>query len=317
MKRPPAPALVLLAIMSVASGFVDLRMRQYPLRPYDEFIPRVVDGTADAPERYRVLVPFTIHGIVQATGIPISAVWHATRLALFFAAYVIFYAYLRRWFDDTPSLLGTALVAATLPLTFTNSWAHPDHIAELALFTAGCAAVAANRVEWLAAILAVATVNRETAIFLIPLFLLTGRPIRSRIGTAALLALEWAAIYVGLRLWRGFVQYDYAQFGRNLQFLKLLPAPYDPYARAFAYFGLLLFGGFLYVALAHSAGRPLFMTRALWVVPMFGVVALTISSIIETRIFTPLYALVMPSVIFGWRSADRTIAVKTAVDSYE
>jgi hypothetical protein len=317
MKWPPAPALVLLAIVSVASGFVDLRMRQYPLRAYDEFIPRVVDGTADAPERYRVLVPFTVYGIVQSTGIPIPIVWHATRLALFFAAYIIFYAYLRTWFGHTPSLLGTALVAATLPLTFTNSWAHPDHVAELALFTAGCAAIAAHRVGWLAAILALATVNRETAVFLIPLYVLTGQRIRSRLGVAAALALEWSAIYVGLRLWRGFVQYDYAQFGRNLQFLKLLPAAYDPYARAFAYFGLVLFGGFLYVALTHSAGRPLFMTRALWVVPMFGVVALTISSIIETRIFTPLYALVVPSVIFGWQSADRTIAARTAVDSYD
>jgi len=314
MMRPPASILVLLAVMSVASGFADLRMRQYPQRSYAEFIPRVVEGTADAPERYRVLVPFTTHWIAGALGAPLSAVWHATRLAWFLAAYVIFYAYLRIWFGQTASLLGTAVVAATLPLTFTNSWAHPDHIAELALFTAGCAAVAVNRPLLLAAVLAAAALNRETAVFLVALYLLAGPSVRARVPIAAMLAIEWLAIYVGLRAWRGFAHYDYAQLGRNLQFLKLLPASYDPYARAYAYFGLLLFGGLLYIALAQASGRPLFMTRALWVVPIMAAVAFTISSIIETRIFTPLYALVLPSVIFRWETADRTITARTTAN---
>jgi hypothetical protein len=317
MKRPPAIALVLLAVMSVASGFLDLRIRQYPDRPYKEFIPRVVDGTADAPERYRVLVPFTIDGISKVTGAPISTVWHISRLLLFFAAYVIFYSYLSIWYAPTPSLLGTSLVAATLPLTFTNSWAHPDHIAELALFTAGCAAIATNRILAVAVILGAAALNRETAVFLVPLYFLAGPSIRGRLPVTVLLALEWVVIYVGLRAWRGFVHYDYGQFTRNLQYLKLLPAPYDPYVRSYAYFGLVLFGGLLAVALSHSAGRPLFMTRALWIVPMFGAVAFTISSIIETRIFTPLYALVMPSVIFGWQGTDRSITANPPSNHYE
>lgn len=308
MSRMSTSALVLIGIMSVASGFVDLRIRQYPLRPYTEFIPRVVGGTADAPERYRVLVPFTLNWIANATGAPISVVWHVTRLALFFAAYLIFYIYLRNWFNPTASLLGTALVAATLPLTFTNSWAHPDHVAELALFTAGCAAIAAKRSGLVAIILALAALNRETALFLVPLYLLAQPFSRARVLVTALLAFEWSAIYVGLRVWRGFVHYDYGQLTRNLQFLKLLPAPYDPYARAYAYFGLILFGGLLYVALSNSGDRPLYMTRALWIVPMFGLVAFCISSIVETRIFTPLYALVLPSVIFGWQKTDRPVS---------
>ena len=92
--------------------------------------------------------------------------------------------------------------------------------------------------------------------------------------------------------------------------MKLLPAPYDPYARAYAYFALFLFGTLLYIALSHSTGRPVFLTRALWIVPMFGAVAFAISSIVEARVFTPLYALVVPSVIFGWQSADNTITTK-------
>jgi hypothetical protein len=208
-----------------------------------------------------------------------------------------------------PSVFGTALVAATLPLTFTNSWAHPDHIAELGLFTAGCLAIAQGRTRLLAILLAVATLNRETAVFLIPLYLVTGAITSRRVAVTALLAGVWGSIYVGLRLWRGFAHYEYLQVSRNLDFLRLLPENYDPYYRAYGYYGLMLFGGLLIIALhASGASRPLFATRALWILPLFGVVAFTISSIIESRIFTPLYPLVMPAVIFALGASDKPIS---------
>jgi hypothetical protein len=40
---------------------------------------------------------------------------------------------------------------------------------------------------------------------------------------------------------------------------------------------------------------------------MFGVVALTISSIIESRIFTPLFALIIPAALFSLTYADRDV----------
>ena len=303
--KPSISAAVLIVIMSVATGFVDLRTRAYPERAYTEFIPRVVDGSADAPERYRVLVPFSVHAFARSTGLTPASAWHLTRLALFVAAYVVVFRYLRTWFGEPQALLGTALVAATLPLTFTNSWAHPDHPAELVLFTAGCHAVATGRTGWLAVILALATLNRETAIFLVPLYLVAGSVDRRRALVTIGLGLEWAAIYLGLRAWRGFVHYDYLQISRNLDFLGLLPANYDPYYRAYGYFGILLFGGMLFAAFrAWRPGAPDFATRALLIVPLVAAVAFTISSVIETRIFTLLYPLVLPAVIFASAGAD-------------
>ena len=69
-------------------------------------------------------------------------VFLALRLIGWFASFAIFYVYLRTWFPMAAAMAGTALVAAGLPLTFTNSWAHPDHVAELALFTLGCLTIA-------------------------------------------------------------------------------------------------------------------------------------------------------------------------------
>lgn len=306
-------ALIVLLLLSVASGFADLRMRSYPTRSFSEFIPRVVAGTADAPERYRVLVPFAVDGFRRVTGLEPAGAWHLTRLALFFLGYLVFFIYLRTWFSPTVAMFGTALVAGTWPLTLTNSWAHPDHVAELVLFTAGCLAIAQQRTGWLIATFVVATLNRETAVFLIPTYIVAERISASRFAVACLLGGLWVAIYAGLRFWRGFVPYDYLQVVRNLDFLKLLPENYDPYYRAYAYFGLLLFGGLLAIAIHDAGPKPPFIARVLWVVPLFGAVAFTISSIIETRIFTPLYPLIMPAVMSALASADTSMRpAKTA-----
>ena len=308
MSRPDANRLMvflLLGVMAVATGFADLRMRTYPRRAYEEYIPAVVSGYADAPERYRVLVPYTTAAFGRITHLPAEDAWDLTRLAWIFAAYVILYAYLHTWFSAAHALLGALLVAATLPLTFTNSWAHPDHMAELALFTAGCLAVARGRDGWFAAILIVSSLNRETTAFLVLLYAVAA-PRRPHVWIkAAGFGAIWFAIYAGLRFARGFVAYDVWQWHRNLSFFRLLPAPYDPYYRAYAYFFLVLFVPMLLLGLRGVRTKPFFVRRALLVVPVFVAVCLTMSSVIETRIFTPLYGLMLPSLMFSIVPADR------------
>jgi len=289
--------VILYVMLAVASGFTDLRMRAHPLHGVTDYIPQVVAGTAEAPGRYRVLAPFTVRGFADLTGIGLTAAWYLTRLGWFLAAYLILDQYLRTWCSPAASLAGTLLVAATLPLTFTNSWPHPDHIPELALFTLGCLAVARRREVLFAVALALAALNRETAGFLVLLYAVAGRFSRQHLWYTALFALEFLLIAVGLRAWRGFESYQYWQLANNISFLRLLPAPYDPYYRAYAYFFLVLFGPLALVALARRPQKPLFARRALWVVPPFLLVACTISSIIETRIFTPLYPLLLPAVV--------------------
>jgi hypothetical protein len=285
-------------LLAVASGFVDLRMRRYPELGMTKYTPEVVSGIAEAPGRYRVLMPFALQGAVRATGADPMTIWHLSRLAGFFASWVALHAYLRTWFPLSGAVAGTLLVAATLPLTFTNSWAHPDHIPELALFTLGCFAIARGRDALFAIALVAASLNRETAAFLVPLYLAGGAITRERLVKTAGFAAIWAAIYVGLRVARGMVTYDTWQLFRNVEFLKLLPAPYDPYARAYAWFGLALFGPLLYLALQRRGELPRFVRGALWIVPLVAVTGLLFSSIVETRIFTPLFPLIVPAVMF-------------------
>jgi hypothetical protein len=290
--------LPLYLLLAVASGFVDLRMRRFPELGMTQYVPSVVSGSAEAPGLYRVLAPFVLTWIVKLTDGAPMMVWHLSRLLGFFAAWLALHAYLRTWFTVSGAMFGVTLVAAALPLTYTNSWAHPDHIPELILFTLGCLAIARGRDAWFAVVLAVATLNRETAAFLVLLYAVAAPLTRGRILNTLLFGGLWAALYAGLRFARGFQAYDIWQIARNVEFLKLLPAPYDPYARAYAWFGLALFGPLLLLALASRTAQPLFVRRALWVAPAVALVCFAWSSIVETRIFTPLFPILLPGVMW-------------------
>jgi hypothetical protein len=285
-------------LLTLASGFVDFRVRAYPDLAVTKYIPEVVAGTADAPGLYRVLAPFSFTWVVQTTGADPMTVWHLSRLAWFLAAWLALHAYLRTWVAPGEAVLGTFLAAALLPLTYTNSWAHPDHIPELALFTLGCLAIArGSRGGFLVALIA-ATLNRETAAYLVVLYAVTAHITRKRLVEAAGYGVVWAVIYVGLRLARGFKDYEYLQLWRNLEFLQFLPAQYDPYYRAYAWFGIALVAVLAGVGAATHRRQPLFVRRAPLTVPIILALSLTVSSIIEARILTPVLPLLLPALMF-------------------
>ena len=290
--------LPLYLLLTLVSGFVDLKVRAHPRNGVDVYIPQVVAGTADAPGRYRVLAPFMNDAVARATGAAPMNVFLLTRLLWFGLAFVALHVYLRTWFAPAAAMTGTILTAALIPLTYTNSWPHPDHIPELALFTLACLAVARGHDGWFAAALIVASLNRETSAFLVLVYAVARPFSRPHAARTLAVAALWGAIYVGLRLWRGWEPYDMWQLERNIDFLKLLPPPYDPYYRAYAWFGIALTVPLLSLALRSRRRQPVFVRRILLVVPAVFVVALGISSIIESRIFTPILPILLPALMF-------------------
>lgn len=290
---------ILLITVVIASSFVDYRIRQYPNYAYTDYIPGVVNGTYGAPAIYRVLAPYTHTGLVSLTGWSDSTVWHLSRLFWFSAAYLAVLFYLRSWFPPGAAFAGMLGVAATLPLTYTNSWAHPDAIPELALFMLGCALIVRDRDAWLAPVLVLATLNRETAAFLVVAYAFV-RPLTwSRLARVVAFGAIWLTIFAGLRLLRGFEHYEYFQLFRNFEFLKLLPPVYDIYKRGYAWFVVILTGPAFLVMLTRWSRIPPEARRLLAVAIPFAIVACTFSSIIETRIFIPLYALALPALMFA------------------
>lgn len=302
-------ALLIYISLAVAVGFTDHRVRRFADYVVTTYVPAVVDGTADAPGRYRVLAPFAIDAVQAITGAPDLIVFLALRLLLIYGSLVATHVYLRRWYAPGTSVAGTALLAALLPLTFTNSWAHPDAMVELLLFTAGCWAIVAGRDWWFAGWLALAALNRETSAFLLVLWAwhrLASDRSRAMIGRVSALGVAWFAMYAGLRWMRGLAHYEYWMLPTNMAALVPLPANYDPYVRVSGYMWLVLsipllaFGA----AGARRAGWSSYMGRAFGVACFLLAVGLTISSVIESRIFTPLFPLLLPGALAGFGFGD-------------
>jgi hypothetical protein len=301
MSQARARLWVMIALVAFSSAYIDLRVRAHPGRAYAEYIPGVMAGTEEAPGRYRILAPWIVDTFSRVTGWTPQSSWHITRALWFGAAWVGFQLYLETWFAPIVAFGGMALAAALLPMTYTNSWAHPDHIPELALITWGCLAIARGKDAWFAVALALAAFNRETSVLLVLVYFLARPLTLPHLMRSAMVGGLWTAIYIGLRVWRGFAHYDYLQWGRNIEFLKLLPPNYDPYYRMYAWFVVILIVALTIAAwpalVSRSTPRPVLAAAA--AVPVLLVIGVVFSSIIETRIFTPVLPLMLPALMFA------------------
>ena len=297
-------ALLLYVGVAVALGFVDHRVRRFADHAVTAYIPEVVSGTAEPPGRYRILAPFFIDAVQGAVGLPPLITFLVVRLAVIYAALVAMHFYLRHWYDSFTAMAGTLLLSALLPLTFTNSWAHPDSMFELLFFTGGALAIARRRDGWFVAWLVVAALNRETSAFLLLLWMW------DRLGTSAwpaaasriaIVGALWAGITGGIRWARGFAHYQYWMLPANLASLRPLPANFDPYVRVSGYMWLLLSGTLVALAAlgTRRVGISTYFGRSLGVACLLLATGLTISSVIESRIFTPLFPLLLPAALAG------------------
>jgi len=295
-------ALVVYLVLTVVIGFLDYRVRRHVDHVATVYIPQVLDGSYGAPAIYRVLAPWLIERTAALTGLTLMHAFLTTRLLVILATLLVFDRYLRTWFTPVVSLAGTVAMVALLPLTLTNSYPHPDSFPELLLFTAGCLAIARGQHGWLVPLVAVAAMNRETTAFLVLLWASLywrKRPDARLMGWGLAIGGAWAAVYAGLRAWRGVQHYKYWMVKENLGVLSLLPSGFDPYTRASAYFWILLAAPLLWLAwqARRRVDLPPFLRRAPEVACVTLVVGFLFAAVIESRIFTPLLPLLIPSAL--------------------
>src|SRR4029453_16718967 len=205
--RVDAIAVALYLAVTLAVGFADHRMRRFPDYVVTNYMPGVVAGTYGAPFIYRPLSPWIFTKLIEHMGSAPLTSFLVLRAATIFGSLVAVHVLLRTWFTAAASLGGTLGVAALIPLTFTNSWAHPDTFVELLIFSLGCRAVARRQDWWLGVVLAIGMLNRETTGFLALLWAVNrwGEGERREAWlTAAAYGGIVAGAYVGIRLLRGF-----------------------------------------------------------------------------------------------------------------
>jgi hypothetical protein len=296
--------LLLYLGMALALSFTDHRMRRFPDYVVTTYVPQVVQGTADAPGRYRVLAPLIIDALTRATGGSPIIVFLAIRFGLLYAALVAAHLMLRNWFPHLVATGGTAMLAALLPLTYTNSWAHPDSVVELLLLCAGCAVIVSKRDGWFSAVLILAAFNRETSAFLLLLWAwqrLAETRSRAMLVRVMCVGSAWWAVFLGLRWIRGFASYEYWMLPRNIAALVPLPGNFDPYVRISGLLWLFLAVPLFTLAVAgvRRVGWRSYFGRATVVAGCLLLTGFAISSVLESRIFVPLLPLLVPPALVG------------------
>ncbi len=269
---------------------------------------RILSGESGSPYRYRVLVPILLESITRALSrfearqvafLHASAIYDCLGLL---AQLLALYALAREWFSPRQALIGVAFTSGVTLATFSYFTYQPWSILEVTFFSLGF--LLAYRGHWggVGLVVVLASLNRETGIFL-PLALLLGtaearRPFELASVRRALdrretrLALAWvvmsAGIFGGLRLLRGSAtQVDALGdvFVRNLQ----------PEHLAAAAMVLMLFLGIGWIFAAYGWTRaPRFVRGVGRVVPVYLAAFAIWGWWREARILTTLYPIVIP-----------------------
>jgi hypothetical protein len=279
------------------------------------------NGIAGSPYRYRVLVPAILEGgirIFAFVGSPQQAFQVASLtyecLGLIFQLGML-YVLFRQFFQPIHALVGVTFTAGMSVLTLAYYTYQPWSILEVAFFALGFLLAYRGRWGWLTLVVVLASLNRETGVFLpLTVFLAALSDFRA-FGTQWLqraaqrrdvslsfgLVVPSTAIFLELRLVRGSAEAVDALpdvISRNLERNNLIAAA----------MGIPLLLGFGWIfAVMGVRSAPCFLRRVARVVPFYLIAFAIWGWWREVRILTSLYPVLVPLVL-AYRCNSRGIA---------
>lgn len=299
--------VALAVVISVAAVAAYAYVRQVDLPNYEqrlELHKQMVAGTAEAPYRYRILVPFVCEAVTRlfSVALPVKYAFILS-YAIFDAAAILFllmilFAWFRIWFSRDHSLIGLLFIAAVMPMAFRDHYYQPWSLLEPGFFAAGLLAIYRRR-YWLVALLtALATLNRETAVFIPLAFLFSNVDLGGSPGVrlagdkkwlrlCAAYILIWAVVYGALRLSLGGTPHMYTLGGiwaYNTAKHNILYTPENV---------ILFLGAFWAFAAMGYRYAPVFLKRVAPVIPLYLLTILVLGAWKEVRLLMPLYPLLV------------------------
>lgn len=319
-KRMDLSILILILSVSavLAYGYFNRVDKPY-FEPRLELHNQIIAGTAPSPYRYRILVPFAAEVLTKA----LSVLWSTKAaflrsyalydlLAVFFLLAMLFF-WLRIWFNREQALVGVLFVAGTMPIALQDHYFQPWSLLEAGLFSAALLAIHKKRYWLLAFLVALASLNRETAVF-IPLAFLLTIEIKSHLNTNSQddwspilqfvgLLLIWALVFWGLRYFRGS-----APPIETIAGLLALNATKGSLFYTFVN-GSLFLGGLWVFALLGFRYAPSFIKRVALIVPFYLMTVMVWGVWHEVRLLLPLYPVLVPlGLSFLYSQQQKTMA---------
>ena len=190
------------------------------------------------------------------------------------------------WFPTEPALVGVLFVAATLPIAMRPNEYAPYSFLEPTFVSLALLCIVRDRRLWLALVVAMAAVNRETGVFLVLLYAVA-RPLnKQRLITTLAYAAIWLAVFIAVRLYAGDAGRYWTVdkvFRSNLSQLRLT-----------VFNVAALLGVFWWFAAAGFRRAPPFVQRVASVIPAYVAVVAVWGIWWEVRLLLPLMPLLLP-----------------------
>lgn len=292
-------ALILIFSVSLVLGYQYIHQIDIPnFQLRLDLHQQIIRATAPSPYRYRVLVPFIVESLTKLFSINFSAE-KAFLLAYGFYDWISIlltltslFLWLRIWFENEPALIGVLFVASSMSIAFQDHYFQPWSLLEPALFSLSLLAMYKQNFRLLAILVVLASLNRETAIFIPLTFLTTIRGKNNQTGQAILrlgiLLLIWAITFLGLRFLRGN-----APHVETIE--SLLTQNFTPQNLFYTLSNsTLLLGGFWIFSIAGIKYAPPFIQRVSLIIPLYLLSVLIWGVWKEVRLLLPLYPFLLP-----------------------
>ncbi len=304
-KKIDLSALILILSVStvIAYGYFN-RVDRPNFEPRLELHNQIIAGTAPSPYRYRIIVPFAAEVFTKALSVvlPIKASFLLSYaiydlLAVFFLLAILFF-WLRTWFNREQALIGVLFIAGTMPIALQDHYFQPWSLLEAGLFSAALLAIHRKRYWLLASLVALAALNRETAIF-IPIAILLTIDMKSLLNIRSKndwkpfllfggLFLLWAAVFWGLRYFLGSTS--------HIETIEGLLTRNTTKGSLFYTFvnGILFLGGLWVFAFLGFRYAPRFIKRVVLIIPLYLITVMVWGVWYEVRLLMPLYPVLVP-----------------------
>lgn len=261
---------------------------------------QILGAAAPSPYRYRILVPFTcefIKDVLSFFSFDIGkAFLFAYALYDFFSIFfllVSLFVWLRIWFSSDQALIGSLFTASVIPIALRDHVFQPWSLLEVVFLQAAFICIFKRSYFLLAFIIILASLNRETALFIPLAYLLTNFQDKKSDRLKLILNfgayfILWFAVFFGLRLLLGnapHVETIEALMRRNTTTHNLL--------LALIHWSLFL-GVFWILAILGFQYAPSFIKRLAGIIPLYLLVVLLWGVWYEVRLLMPMYSIFIP-----------------------
>lgn len=260
----------------------------------ENILDAVFYGTALAPNLYRVLVSylaFFLRSIVpNLSWLDSARIWNFVFIV---STFPLFHMYINKWFKRKISFLITITFGCLLPISF--QFDYPSDFLGLVVFIIGYMLIRDKKEFFLYPLIFLATLNRETAVFLVLAYFVSNVRKKDFLRVAVrsfILFIFWLIPFIGLRAIRGIKPYRCSFF--------MISSNIKEMGRTFLLDGRffdLLFFLFLFILIYIVFGQERensFLKRNIITAAIIFAIGFCIALIGEIRIFYPILPIIIP-----------------------